>query len=112
MNKENYFVHMFSKLENEIYDIATSKGWVHEDDEAKSVVLMHSELSEVIEWDRLGNPSSNHIAEFSGIEEEYADVIIRILDRAKFKKYNIAGAILAKIKFNKGRAYKHGGKKY
>jgi len=73
---------------------------------------MHAELSEALEWDRAGNPQSDHIPAFTGIEEELADVVIRIMDTSEAKGLDIAGAIQAKIEFNLGRPIKHGGKLY
>jgi len=70
--------------------------------------LCHSELSEGLEYLRKGNRHSDHICKFLGIEEELADVIIRIMDYSVRKKWNVAEAIEAKIKFNSGREYMHG----
>ena len=74
------------------------------------IALMHSELSECLEWLRQGNPRSDHIPEVSGAEEELADVLIRMMDFAKTKGYDIPKALFLKIKFNEGREDRHGGK--
>ena len=74
--------------------------------------MMHSELSEALEGIRHGNPKSDHVPEFSAAEEEYADVIIRILDHAFARGWKIPQAILAKIAFNSTRPHKHGGKAF
>ena len=74
------------------------------------IALQHSELSEALEAIRKGNPLSKKIPKFSLAEEELADCIIRILDMAEGRKFNIAGAIKAKIVYNKKRVYKHGKK--
>jgi hypothetical protein len=79
--------------------------------EGEMIVLMHSELSEAIEGLRK-KLDSDHIPGFLMIEEEFADVIIRIMDQAEFKKYRVIQAIIAKMKFNEGREYKHGGKNF
>jgi NTP pyrophosphatase (non-canonical NTP hydrolase) len=76
----------------------------------ETVALIHSELSEALEGYRAGNPASEHIPQFSAIEEEYADVLIRIMDDAMEHEHNVAGAVLAKIAFNSTRPHKHGGK--
>jgi len=78
----------------------------------EAIALMHSELSEALEWYRKGNVTSDHIAPFLGVEEEFADVIIRIMDFAEANKLDICGAVLAKMKFNEGREQMHGGKKF
>jgi len=93
--------------------IAAEKGWWKQDrNDGEMIALMHSELSEALEGLRHGNPPSDHIPEFSAVEEEMADVIIRIMDYCLAKKHNVAEAIEAKINFNQNRAYKHGGKKF
>jgi hypothetical protein len=58
------------------------------------------------------NPPSNHIPEFSGIEEELADIIIRVCNYAYAKKFRLGSAILAKMDYNGNREYKHGGKTF
>ncbi len=81
-------------------------------EDARRIALMHSELSEALEGLRHGNGPSEHIPEFSAVEEEYADTIIRICDHAQERGWRIAEAIIAKANFNKGRSFRHGGKKF
>jgi NTP pyrophosphatase (non-canonical NTP hydrolase) len=42
------------------------------------------------------------------VEEELADVVIRIMDYAFGHDFDVAGAILAKIEYNKSREFMHG----
>lgn len=88
---------------------ARSKGWwnIHRN-EGELIALMHSELSEALEGLRAGNPASEHIPEFSCMEEELADTVIRIADLCGAKGYRLGEAIVAKMKFNEGRPYRHG----
>ena len=72
------------------------------------VVLMHTELSEAIEAYRHGNPPDDHIPDFSGIEAEFADVVIRIMNAAAASGYRVAEAIEAKMAYNMTRPFKHG----
>lgn len=74
----------------------------------EAIALMHSELSEALEADRKNIKESEHIPNFSGLEEEFADVIIRIMDFAEANELRIPEAILAKCEFNRSRPYKHG----
>jgi len=75
---------------------------------AEKIALMHSELSEALEVLRHGNGPSDHIPAFSGVEEELADVIIRIMDFAEAFGFRIAEAVLEKHEFNVKRPFKHG----
>jgi NTP pyrophosphatase (non-canonical NTP hydrolase) len=96
-----------------VNDLAHEKGWYEEPRSFGDVIaLMHSELSEALEADREGDSPSKKIPAFTCIEEEFADVIIRILDTAHQRGYRIGPAILAKHIYNKTRPHKHGGKKY
>jgi hypothetical protein len=83
-----------------------------EDNVGEKIALMHSELSEGLEAHRLGNPPSEHIPEFSAAAEEYADTIIRIMATDHTMRLKVAEALVAKVKFNMERPYKHGGKKF
>ncbi len=78
----------------------------------EKVALMHAELSEALEYFRKGNGTSDHIQTFSGVEEEFADVIIRIMGTAEMLGLKVAEAVIAKMAFNETRPYKHGGKKF
>ncbi len=102
-------------LAERVHQIAISKGWYDGSttrNEAELIALMHSELSEALEGARHGNPPSDKIPEFSSMEEEFADCIIRILDAAQQLGLNVGGAVVAKIKYNESRPARHGGKKF
>ena len=67
------------------------------------VALMHSELSEALEAHRKGL-MDDKITHRNGIEVEFADCIIRILDTAAALGLDVAGAIIEKNRFNANRA--------
>lgn len=76
--------------------------------DGEMIALFHSELSEALEAIRHGNPPSDKIPEFSGAEEELADLIIRIMDTGMARGWRIPEAIIAKMEFNAGRPFMHG----
>ena len=75
---------------------------------ADKIALMHSELSEALEADRHGNPPSEKTPEFSHVEEELADLVIRLMDEATEREYDIPGAVMAKMRYNESRPFRHG----
>lgn len=104
---------------------ATGAGWYknpHTGDDVdrnfgEVIALMHSELSEALESHRK-NLMDDKLPHRSGIEVEFADCIIRILDTAAAMGLDVAGAIVEKNRFNRERvdhkltARAAGGKKY
>ena len=107
------FCNLFDALSDSIHTTAKSKGWWDSKrSDGECVALMHSELSEALEAMRHGNPKSEHIPEFTGVEEELADVIIRIMDFAHAKNMNVPAALITKMAFNQNRPKMHGNKKF
>lgn len=103
------FIYSFNQKSNEIHSIAKDKGfWNEPKNQAEMIALIHSELSEALEGLRKGNPPDDHIPDFSSVEAELADVVIRVLDMAAGFDYNVAEAIIAKVEYNASRPYKHG----
>lgn len=113
IDPEDIFVSAFNYIKMMAHETAKQKGWWDKDaGDGVAIANIHGELSEAWEWIRKRNPASDHIPEFSGVEEEFADVIIRIMDTSEKRGYRVAEAILAKMKFNKTREHKHGGKEF
>jgi NTP pyrophosphatase (non-canonical NTP hydrolase) len=67
------------------------------------IALIHSEVSEALEGERK-DLMDDHLPNRKMAEVEMADAVIRILDYCGFMGYDLEGAILAKIDYNKHRA--------
>jgi len=107
------FVKQWESVAAAVQEIAVSRGWWKRDrNNGELLMLMVAELAEALEGLRHGNPPSEHIGEFSAVEEELADVVIRVMDVAVARGWKVADAIVAKIEFNRGREYMHGGKRF
>ena len=103
------FINHFASMSGSIHDNAAVHGWWDEPREDGTLIaLIMSEAAEALEALRKGNGPDEHCPQFSGAEVELADVIIRIMDMAESRGWNVAGAIVAKHEFNKTRPYKHG----
>ena len=101
-------IDIINSLSIKAHQNAIAHGWWEEERSFGEIVaLMHSELSEALEYDRIGDVPSEHIPDFRGVEEELADVIIRIFDYAGHKHLRLGEAIIAKMQFNESRPYKH-----
>ncbi len=113
-------------LQQEIHSIAIEKGWY---DSRRTPLEMHmlivtevAEASEAVRrkipptsyWDMAiqdwepGAPENGEKPEGEAVE--LADALIRILDYAESRGWNMDWLVRMKINYNKTRGYKHGGK--
>jgi len=104
----------FDTLSSEIESINTSNGWSDTSrTEGEGIALLHSEVSELFEYSRsINDKPSDHIPQFTGREEELADIVIRCFNHVHrhLPCNRLAEAILAKLEYNKTRGYRHGNK--
>lgn len=105
------FIQAIESAQHEIHCNARSKGF---HDKPRTVgdctALIMTELGEFMDGFREGNPPDDKIPEFSAMEAELADVVIRCFDTAELRGLRLAKAIIAKMERNTSRERMHGGK--
>lgn len=121
---EERFIAMFDKMQERVHDNAVKKGfWADPlialegrvpDEEirvlriCRALLLVHTELSEAAEAVRAHGPESESIPGFSNLEEELADVVIRIMDLSEKFGLRLSQAVIKKHLHNMERPHKHG----
>jgi len=88
---------------------------------ANQVNNLHSEVSEL--WDAYRQGMLHALCDkgakmiemglppLTCIEEEYADIVIRVLDQCRRQNVDIVRAIMVKHHYNQSRPHMHGGRK-
>lgn len=106
----------------QVHDTAVKHGWHGGErpegyetmlEDIKCLSLIASEAFEAIDGIRKnGYAADEHCPDFSALEIELADVVIRIMDFAGLRNLRLGKAIMAKMKYNETRKYRHGGKNF
>lgn len=123
-----------NEFAKDVHENAVAHGWW---DTARSfpevAALIHSEVSEALEEWRDGNPAiygccgiPGAVCEFEGacdkgektgtckpegVAVELCDAVIRIFDYLAYLGVDVEAVLTAKLEYNKGREYRHGGKR-
>ena len=102
-------------LVNESWSTAESHGWHAEPRSfGDCIALCHSELSEALEEFRTGSDPAavSYVNDKpEGVAVELADVIVRIADMCGVYGIDLDNALRVKMEYNRGRPYRHGGKR-
>jgi NTP pyrophosphatase (non-canonical NTP hydrolase) len=115
-----------TQMVDAVHGLAWSKGW-HNPDESEDAFIerscnnLHDEVSELHEaWrnnnlrglcDKAARMGQAGIIPLTCLEEEFADIVIRVMDNAKRLDVDLASAISRKHEFNATRPHRHGGKR-
>ena len=98
-------------LRDVCYSASFDAGWhtnietgeLLERNKGEMIALIHSEVSEALEGERKGL-MDDHLPNRQMAEVEMADAIIRIMDYCGRWGYDIGGAVVEKLEYNKNRA--------
>lgn len=106
-----------NELRDITHQLAVEKGWYDKQETTiqyvtRCVANIHGEISELWESARKGSlhkPCDKN-CNLTQIEEELADIIIRVLDMAGELDIDIETAVMVKHEYNSTREYRHGNK--
>ena len=125
-NSEMSLFNGLNRMAETIHNNAKEKGFydkIETDDQylARALMNLHSEISELWESHRKGEITNlcnkaKKMEELGlkplvNLEEELADIVIRVLDTSERMGVNIEEAVTIKHEINKIRPYRHGNKK-
>ena len=90
-------------MQAQVRQVNEANGWFDRDrDFAIDIALLHSEVTEAFEGYRNGDHCN--------VDEELADVLIRLLDTAERFSTDLPSEVAKKLEKNRQRGYRHGGK--
>ena len=88
------FIFTLKDLAKEIHETAVEKGWWEKErNDGEMLALAHSEISEAYDAVLKGIQQDDKVPEYTGLEAELADTMIRILDQAYAREWNFEGPL-------------------
>lgn len=111
--KEREFLRGWDFLAARAHETATKHGFHDKgvNTHLGRLMLIVCEVAEAVEALRKVGmaPRSKKIPKFTNLEEELADIVVRVMDFAEeYGVCDVAGAILEKMEYNKHRPHMHG----
>ena len=108
MNQINPYDRTINEWAEHLHEHSRKNGWWDGDPNDSGVVctkivLIHSEVSEMLEGFRKGLPD-DHLPHRSAEEVEAADIAIRLLGYCKARGLDLVGAMIEKDEYNQQRA--------
>jgi len=116
-------VRALNALADHVYEVAKSKGFHRRKKIPMGDMLanIHGEVSELWEAyrknilhkksDKSAKVEEMRLGVLTNLDEELADILIRVLDTAKTFNRDIARAVRLKDAYNQTRSFRHGNKK-
>jgi NTP pyrophosphatase (non-canonical NTP hydrolase) len=116
-------VKSLGEMTGEVLANCKEKGWYDTSVSfGEAMALLHSEVSEALEaWRKWGTDDRTRNAEYyedgtpalfkpEGVGSEFADIFIRLLDYCSRFGVDLESEYERKMKYNRTRPYRHGGK--
>lgn len=106
LNHQEHFIQAFNAMCGYALAAAIKKGFQSAlfppsiETNVTRICLMHSELSEMMEGLRMGNPPDRVCPEFSSAEIELADLFIRGMHFAAANRFLLGEAIVARMEWS------------
>lgn len=123
MFEESMFYETVERFTKICHENSKVKGFwdgTENDNIPTKIALIHSELSEMLEAYRRGNPpcdkpasimDGGNLRTITSMEEEAADVFIRLCDLCGRLNIDLASVAMEKHRYNTNREHMHGGKR-